>query len=149
METKKRQKFVYAVAVLTAIWGLYNFLGDSNKKANPRPEQLKTVAKITAADKPAGSFDADEYNKLAWGRDPFYKSVDENEKPMEEPVQAPGWVLGGILWDETNPSAVINKKIVRHGDIVNGARVVKINKNLVTLEKDSLEFTLNIKKDKS
>ncbi len=149
METKKRQKIVYAVAVLTAVWGLYNFLGDANKKTIPNPEQLKTVAKKTATYKPADSVDIDEYNKLAWGRDPFYRSVDENKKPTGEPVQTPGWILSGILWDETNPSAVINKKIVRHGDIVNGAKVVRIHKNLVTLEKDNLEFTLNIKKDKS
>ncbi len=147
MDTKKRQKFFYAVAVMVVIWGLYNILGDSDKKAKPTPEPLKTVEKAAATPKPVSSVDIEEYTKLTWGRDPFYRSVDKKAKPTVEPEPALGWILGGILWNEKSPSAVINKKIVRHGDIVNGAKVVKIDKNLVTLEKDNLEFTLNIKKD--
>ncbi len=147
MDTKKRQKIVYAIAVIAVIWGAYNILGDSDKKAKQKAEPLKTVGEMAATQKTVDSFDIDEYTKLTWGSDPFYRSVNKKARPVDKPEPTLGWILGGILWNEKNPSAVINKKIVRHGDIVNGAKVVKINKNLVTLHKDNTEFTLNIKKD--
>lgn len=147
MDTKKRQKIVYAVAAITVIWGAYNILGDSDKKAEHQPEPLNTIEKVASAKKPAESFDIDEYTKLTWGHDPFYRSVNKKAKPTDKSKPMPRWILGGILWNDKNPSAVINKKIVRHGDIVNGAKVVKINKTKVALQKDSTEFTLTIKKD--
>jgi hypothetical protein len=147
MDTKKRQKIVYAVAAIAVIWGAYNILGGSDKKAKQKPEPLNTIEEVAAVKKSAESFDVDEYTKLTWGPDPFYRSVNKKSDPVDKPKPTPGWILGGILWNDKNPSAVINKKIVRHGDIVNGAKVVKIYKNLVALQKDSTEFTLTITKD--
>ena len=45
-------------------------------------------------------------------------------------------IVKGILYSEDEPSAVIGTKIVREGDRVLGATVVKINKDSVDFEKD-------------
>jgi len=149
MDAKKRQRLVYVFAAIAMIWALTNISGDSKKKDNARTETLSTVQQITVAEKPTGTIDMYMYEKLEWGRDPFYRQTVKKTARIDEPEPIPGWELGGILWNENNPSAVINKKIVRHGDIINGARVVQIHKDIVTLKKDNTEFTLNIKRDKS
>jgi len=48
-------------------------------------------------------------------------------------------IVKGILYTEDNPSAVIGNKIVREGDEVLGATIIKINEN-------SVEFEINGKK---
>jgi hypothetical protein len=149
MDAKKRQMTVYIFAVLAIIWALSNILGDSIKKEKTKERLQSPVENTAVTEKPVRAIDIDRYQKLGWGRDPFYRRKETREKHIEESKTIVGWELGGILWNEKNPSAVINKQIVRHGDIVDGARVVKIGKNLVTLEKDNIEFILNIKKDKS
>ena len=48
-------------------------------------------------------------------------------------------IIRGILYSEDNPSAVIDDRIVREGDEISGASIVKINQ-------DSVEFEMNGKK---
>jgi hypothetical protein len=148
METKKRQKFVYTISIIVAIWGLYNFLGDSKKPSKPTPVPDIMSQKTVVTSKAIKPANLDEYSDLEWGKDPFYWSRKETVKKETKKTASLGWTLGGILYNDQNPTAVINKKIVRHGDIVNGARVIKIEKKDVTLEKDRVQFTLNIEKDK-
>ena len=47
-----------------------------------------------------------------------------------------------IVWDESHPSAVINGKIVRSGDGVDGATVTQIDRNRVLLQRDGQEVEL-------
>lgn len=42
-------------------------------------------------------------------------------------------VVKGILYNEANPSAIVNKQVVHEGDKISGATIIKINK-------DSIEF---------
>jgi hypothetical protein len=44
--------------------------------------------------------------------------------------------LRGILYSEGNSSALIGETIVREGDIIDGVKVIKINKKTVEFEKD-------------
>jgi len=148
METKKRQIIVYAISFIVAVWGLYNFLGDSKKPSKPTPATHEISQKTVVTSKANEPVNPDEYSDLEWGRDPFYRSQKKTVQKETKTTVTLGWILGGILYNDKNPAAVINKKIVRHGDIVNGARVIKIGKRNVTLEKDRLQFTLNIEKDK-
>jgi len=54
--------------------------------------------------------------------------------------------LTGIIYSEDNPSAMIDGKIVKEGDIIDGIKVVKINKNDVELEKDGVKWTQRARK---
>lgn len=49
--------------------------------------------------------------------------------------------LTAILYSEDKPLAMIDGKIAKEGDIIEGVKVVKINKNDVELEKDGVKWT--------
>lgn len=53
--------------------------------------------------------------------------------------------LKGILYSEDNASALIGDKIAREGDIIDGVKVVKINKDSVEFEKNGARWTQRIK----
>jgi len=53
--------------------------------------------------------------------------------------------LTGILGTPDNPSALINDKIVKVGDVIEGAKVVKINKNSVDMSLQDKKFVLDLK----
>ena len=147
MDSKKRQKIVYLLFVVAVIWGVYNFMGDKQTSPadSPKPVTRLEPDQQTVQMAP---IDVEKYADLEWGGDPFYRGQYIKPQHPEKPVK-PIWLLGGILFDNKRPSAVINKKVVRDGDIIDGARVVRIDKETVTLDKGGLQFTLTIAKDKS
>jgi hypothetical protein len=53
--------------------------------------------------------------------------------------------LTGILYSEDNPSVVIDGKIVKEGDIINGIKVVKIHKDGVEFEKKGKKWTQQVR----
>lgn len=72
-----------------------------------------------------------------WGRNPF------SAKPVSaETVSA--LTLNGIVWDEKNPRAVINDRIVGVGNKVEGHKVVKIEKYRVVLTDGLVDFELRL-----
>lgn len=73
----------------------------------------------------------------------------ESESPAEvssEPIREEGKTFGlrleGIVWDETQPMAMINGRIVEEGDKIEGVRVVKILKTAVEIEKDGQHYSI-------
>ncbi len=65
---------------------------------------------------------------------------------LKEVIDSPKRVaLKGILYSEDTPSALIGETIVREGDIIDGVKVVKINKNTVEFEKDGEKWTQRTK----
>jgi len=63
----------------------------------------------------------------SWGRSPF-----AFEKILEKKSSA--LILNGILWDETNPAAMINDEIVSVGDTISDKTVVEITPTAVILD---------------
>jgi hypothetical protein len=53
--------------------------------------------------------------------------------------------LGGIVWSETEPRALLNDRIVAPGGYVEGFNVVKIEEGRVALEKDGVTIYLAVK----
>ncbi len=53
--------------------------------------------------------------------------------------------LKGILYSEDNPSASVNGKIVKEGSVIDGIKVVKINKDSVEFEKNGEKWTQRLK----
>lgn len=47
---------------------------------------------------------------------------------------APGAVLIGVLWDASNPLAMVGEETVRVGDLLEGWRVVEIRQDGIMLE---------------
>jgi len=147
MDARRRKTIVYTLFGLALLWGAYNFSGNKREHPQPGPAPTKEVEAVRARPSPK-LIDIEEHSSLAWGKDPFYRGKRLPVSRPSEPVK-PRWFLDGILYDEKTPSAIINKKIVRNGDNIDGARVVQIDKQKVTLEKNGLRFTLVITKDRT
>jgi hypothetical protein len=53
--------------------------------------------------------------------------------------------LGGIVWSETEPRALLNDRVVAVGSYVEGFTVSKIDADRVALEKDGVTISLSVK----
>ena len=80
---------------------------------------------------------------LALGRDPFSFSAETFVATEKESAPLK---LMGIIWDNKNPKAVINGKIVGIGSKIKESVVVKITPDSVVLKSDDTEFEISIKK---
>jgi len=73
-------------------------------------------------------------------RDPFRGYEEKKEKPpefvppppqIEQPL--PNLEIQGIIWGGRISQAIINNKIVKIGDVIEGVQIVNINKDGVTV----------------
>ena len=84
-------------------------------------------------------------------KDPF-EPPEEEKKPEAEPEKqimpevkpAPPPVLKieGLVWGGRLPQAIINQKVVKIGDIIEGAQIVDINREGVTLTFNNSQYNL-------
>ncbi len=146
MDPKKRKYIIYTLFALAVIYGLAN-LGSKDPVTDSRSQPAPVAADHAAIRPPSNQIDLARYNSLPWGKDPFVHgtSAAGSVNIPTEPI----WKLGGILYDEINPAAIINSRIVRVGQSIDGARVLRIDKNMVTLEKNGAEFSITLEKEKS
>lgn len=69
-------------------------------------------------------------------RDPFttYLPQKSTEAPKEESLQPqvevklPEMNIQGIVWQTTNPQVIIDGQVLKLGDTINGAKIIKITK---------------------
>jgi len=146
MDPKVRKSLIFLLFIGASIYGLLN-LRDRTDDQNTQPSPAANTSQPAQAVRPSNLIDIDKYSELPWGRDPFTR----NHEAIAEPSQASGpvWTLGGILYDDQNPAAIINGRVVRIGQSIEGALLLKIDKDKVTLENNGTRFSLNLNKDKS
>lgn len=151
MDSKKRRIYTIVVFCAVCIWGYYNIFDDGQKKKAGEPEDTKTIEAVTvvSATPKKTELDLEKCASQSWGKDPFYRSTKKIVKKQAPAGKQTLWILGGILYNENNPAAVINKSIVRRGETIDGAKVVNISRKNVTLIKNGVRFELNISKEKS
>ena len=63
---------------------------------------------------------------------------------LSEPVELPTLLLTGIIWDQREPVAMINGEAFRENDVVEGARILKIELYKVTLVYRSRKFDIEL-----
>ena len=73
-------------------------------------------------------------------RDPFKSPIQpemltqpDNAGPSTPEVPLPTLKVQGVFWGASFPQAIINDKVVKTGDTVDGARIVSIEKDFVTV----------------
>lgn len=54
-------------------------------------------------------------------------------------------IVGGILYNPENPSAIVSREIVREGDTVRGHKVIKIYRDRIEFEKDGEIITRRVR----
>ncbi|MEP0827289.1 MAG: hypothetical protein HRF51_02105 [bacterium] len=145
MNPRTRKIIIYLSLVAAVIYAAVN-MTDKFRVETGVPMEPPTPHQPTAVKKAEMPIPIEKYRDLEWGRDPFRRNappavVSENN--------APGWTLNGILYDETDPSAIIDGKLVKVGAEINGARVLNIRKKAVTLDINGSSVELTLAKDKS
>jgi len=116
-----------------------------------RPEELRKKAEETALSLSNWLEKREKINEMLvyheGRRDPFLLPVKKKEKSL--PVQPPKLVLKGIAWDETEPLALINDLLVKEGDTIQGARIVKIDFDRVAVRYGTKKFVIELISPKS
>ena len=99
-----------------------------------RPEKIEAVSGKKTASQPLAR---DPFN---WSREQinFFKS----QEPREKSNSIGGLTLSGIIWDKTNPQAVINNRLVTKGETVGDSIVRQILKDLVVFEQNGISHEL-------
>jgi len=71
----------------------------------------------------------------------------QTQQPVSPPLQSEfqqpedfNIKLDGVMWDNKNPSALVNGQIVGAGQNVDGWTIVKITKEYVEMKKDSVKY---------
>jgi len=110
------------------------------------PEELREKAEKTALSLSNWLEEQEKMDKMLvyhkGRRDPFLLLVKTKKKSL--PVQPPKLVLKGIAWDETEPLALINDLVVKEGDTIQGAGIMKIDFDRVTVQYRSKKFVIKL-----
>lgn len=78
-------------------------------------------------------------------RDPFIGIIIQENVKKENPVSEaslPDFTIQGIIWGGRVPQAIINNKVMGVGDTVQGARIIDIGKEGITVLYGGRSFTL-------
>ncbi|MFC2062247.1 hypothetical protein ACFLUV_07025 [Elusimicrobiota bacterium] len=73
------------------------------------------------------------------------KDIIQEHKPEKSKKTPPKLSLDGIIWDTKDVMAVINGELVKNGDSIKGARIIKITQTTVTLKWESQYIKLELK----
>jgi len=137
------------VVVMVAVYA--RALRPSTRPIAPAPDQPQAPASAAAGVAPQltakpeeGSPDLAalretqqrEADRLKWNRDPFIKAAAAGG--------ISGLTLSGILWDTVEPIAIINGRMLRVGEELEGYRVVEITPDRVSLSDGDQQFRLAI-----
>ncbi|HBO96908.1 MAG TPA: hypothetical protein DE315_00390 [Candidatus Omnitrophica bacterium] len=107
------------------------------KKKRPLPVKAKEVAADQKVKEPDLYTRLEqEIKKMDFKRDPF------SRQSLSDLEESQDLHLSGILWDEVNPTAIINDEIVAVGSRIQGGRVVDIRKDKVILEEGDYHIEL-------
>lgn len=85
-------------------------------------------------------------------RDPFasplkpYEEIEILEESLVEVEQDIGMVLTGIILRGESSSAIVNRKIVRVGDMIEGKKVIIIEKDRVVLSDGNKKYVLCLRR---
>lgn len=85
-------------------------------------------------------------------RDPFEPYIKKEEKTPEAiraqaqeavSIAPPSLTIQGIIWGGSFNQAIINNKVVKEGDTIEGTQIIKIEKNGITVLYGGREFILS------
>ena len=125
---------VFAAVLFISLGGLGNGKKTS-KKASDTPDTTQTVQ--------------NEGSALQWhSPQPMPEQLRNPMDPVVvqavEEVKTAGsrqMLVRGIVFSKTRPTAIVNDKIVAEGETINGATVIKIDKETVEFEKEGNRWT--------
>jgi len=137
---------IFAIALIFAYYHL--------SKWTKSFKSLKVIAPITPPEKPGRVQKVkskEEKTKEPSGsaksfniRDPFLASKNTDSVIIEKnPIL--NMKLKGVLWDDQIPTAIINSRVVKIGDLIDNKTVVDIEKDKVILMEDGEVYLLKLR----
>jgi hypothetical protein len=115
------------------------------------PTHLPAKARPTRVPVPAGEVRSEAASEAAvapTSAAPHAPQAIANGKTYAGAVTLPGGAkieLGGIVWSQTQPRALLNDRIAAVGAFIEGFSLTKIEENRVVLEKDGVTIYLSVK----
>lgn len=149
MDKKRLEIIITSVLILVLVFAWINsikiFLKKKAKyKATPPAAaqlaplpaslQVASVTQEVEAGKDYSSYEEDDSDFV---RSPFSGKLYGEEEPVD-------FKISGLIWDELNPQIIINDKISKVGDSIEGYIIEKIEKQKVTLFNGIRRIELNI-----
>lgn len=122
---------IIMLAILAAAGRFLHFTGGGSNRASEAPVQGISYKPLVT----------DEVKNSNQAADRGQPSISAGILNLSD---RPDLVLNGIMYLEEGPRAIINNFIVEPGDLVNGAKVTKINPKNVILEYGNVEIILNL-----
>ncbi len=142
MALNKKDKIqigVTAVLVVVLVFFVVRGFGKrpakSSSSALPKFSQVQPISPQGAQAPTTIAKLKEETRALELKRDPFFKQV------VASSVRG-GPSLSGIAWDQEEPTAIINERIARRGDTVDGYVVVDIQRDRVVLSDGTQDLEL-------
>lgn len=87
----------------------------------------------------------EKYESISWVRNPFRLAVANVPAIVADTRPAiPNMKLEGIVWDRSNPYAIIDGEVRTIGDLVAGYTVSEITKEKVVLERGGDKYELGL-----
>lgn len=153
MDQKKQIILLLALVGLAAVWAvtlgplsLFEKEGDARSSREESilvndMQWIGIVALIRSANEPFQYDPADRQDPMIVTARMSGSSKIEGPS---EPVELPTLLLTGIIWDQRKPVAMINGEAFRENDVVEGARILKIELYKVTLVYRSRKFDIEL-----
>ena len=158
MKTLTRREKVYVgVFVVALLWGLWNFrgyFGGPEKSAQappPRPAAAAVMpeAHLPPVSVPATAADAPtpDHTPPDWGPNPFYRPWRHAPAATAAPTRsgrlAPLRLTAVAIQGDVR-YAVINGRVVREGETIEGRRVLRVEESRVLVDEKGVEVTLSL-----
>lgn len=154
MSEKNRRILLVIILIMTVIWAGYNYpFGSNRNRTGVMADQVsqtqtqptgstgatRATSATGAATTPSALDTLPVISKAelairdaqSWPRDPFYKRSAKKITRKKQVKRS--FKLKAIIYNEDSPSAYLNGRVVREGELISGATVIKISPNSVTL----------------
>ena len=143
MDKEKKQQMILIVLIPLFLIGLIYMRsqkkpGQAVEGAKGQKELFKPDVLIEAMPAPKAIFDS-VYTPSK--EDPFKNLLQlylynmRKVKPKEKTsLPLPKFTIEGIIWNANMPQAIVNGQVVRIGDTIEGVRIVKIEKQGITID---------------
>ncbi len=127
--------FIFKVLITQAMAGRAEFEMIKKIEDAERPQQVEVIVR------PKIEYDAQGL------RDPFKGAVreekvapEETRVPETQENPPPQLTIQGIIWGGPFPLGIINNKVLKVGDTIDGARIISIDKEGVTIFFEGMQY---------
>jgi len=149
----KRTRFI-VIFVFFVVMSVYAFAEQEKVSSAIKRLEEKDVEEMAGEKKPAPEGVIVRPNveyKASELRDPFQSPFASGEAPVagpaievpSSPEVPPSLEVQGIIWGGDFPQAIINKKVVKIGDTIEGMQIMDINQSGVVVVSGNYTYNLS------